>query len=91
MVDAVPQLWPPLPEALPPAGGRCPAHTLPVPPVLGSVYQASQVVHKWDRGFLASPAMARVIRVERALGMLARPATRKKRARALRTLFTLKI
>ena len=57
----------------------------------GLVYEASQVVHKWDRGFLASPAMARVIRVERALAVLARPATRKKRARALHTLFTVKI
>jgi hypothetical protein len=57
----------------------------------GLVYEASQEAHYWDRGFLASPAMARVIRVERALAVLARPATRKKRARALRTLFTLKI
>jgi len=49
----------------------------------GLVYQASQQAHYWDRGFLASPAMARVIRVERALSVLKGHSTRKTKARAL--------
>ena len=57
----------------------------------GLVYEASQSAHYWERGVLASPAMARVIRVQQALAVLTRPATRKKRARAFRTLFTLKM
>ena len=57
----------------------------------GLVYEASQESHKWDRGFLASPAMARVIRIERALGVLKGPATRKAKTRALHTVCALKI
>ena len=56
----------------------------------GLVYEASQVVLKWDRGFLASPAMARVIRIEHAIVVLKGPATRKAKTRALRTLFPVK-
>jgi len=52
--------------------------------------QAAQEAHYWDRGVLASSAMALIIRIERALSVLGRPATRKERARALRTLMTAK-
>jgi len=55
----------------------------------GLTYQAAQEAHYWDRGFLASPAMVRVIRVERAFGVLKGHSTRKAKTRALRTLHSL--
>ena len=55
----------------------------------GLTYQAAQEAHRWDRGFLASPAMARVIRVERAFAVLKGHSTRKARTRALRMLHAL--
>jgi len=55
----------------------------------GLTNQAAQEAHYWDRGFLASPAMARVIRVEHAFGVLKGPSTRKAKARALHTLHAL--
>ena len=49
-------------------GGRAPTHEAAVPPVQEA---STQVLGPhWDRGVLASPAMARIIRVERAIGVL---------------------